>query len=235
MMVPRAYRFASSPPREAYLDEKSGGSWLTKKGTPAKADVTLPTKPIAVARTPSAPAITASKPMAVPKPERRHSAIAQTLPTRSRKTSARGTRHAPMSHNVNALPPAVAALLAMTAIPPPRPHQFQRQSRRQARVSIDELVDSWKSDDSLKPSYSSSPALSVLLEDANDFEERGLAAQESVTDDGFLYTRSASSESMPSLDADDRSVVSMSSPRTPRSLRSQRSSGNLKRDRARPL
>ncbi|KAK4554279.1 hypothetical protein LTR86_008487 [Recurvomyces mirabilis] len=157
-----------------------------------------------------------------------------TLASSGQHISTRSRRRAPQGHDPDALPPAVAALLAMTAIPPRRPTQSRKQSREQRRVSIDELVHDWKNDDKLKASYSSSPALSVLLEDVSDGEDTVAASQDSCADDGYLCNRSASSESVPSLDLDDRSVLSLSSPRTPASLRSRRSLTNLKRDKPRP-
>ncbi|KAK0854076.1 hypothetical protein LTS02_011689 [Friedmanniomyces endolithicus] len=231
MIVPRAYRYSSSPPNDAYSDEKNGGRWTTRKSSPAKVDITLPVRPPPADRTATEPTRAVSKPMAVPLPERSRSGTVQTLPSRSRKepTKARTT-----PHDANALPPAVAALLAITTIPRPRPNQFKRQSRGQRRVSIDELVSSWKSDDGLKPSFSSSPALSILLEHAGDLEEATAVLQNSAPEDG-LYMRSESSESVPSLDADDRSMLSVSSLRTPESLRSLKSSSTHKREKSRPV
>ena len=116
----------------------------------------------------------------------------------------------------------------MTAIPPPRPGQFRarrRQSREQRKLSIDELVNDWKSDEA---SYSSSPALSVLLEDGSDDEEDpgDVGSEEGMP--GYSYTpRSSSSESVPSLERDDRSALSsfgVSSPRTPPDLAGRRTS-----------
>ncbi|KAK0912509.1 hypothetical protein LTR57_014800 [Friedmanniomyces endolithicus] len=231
MIVPRAYRYSSSPPNDAYSDEKSGGRWTTRKSSTAKVDITLPIRPLPADRTATEPTRAVSKPMAVPLPERSRSGTVQTLPTRNRKepTKARTT-----PHDANALPPAVAALLAITTIPRPRPNQFKRQPRGQRRVSIDELVSSWKSDDGMKPSFSSSPALSILLEDASDLEETTAVSQNSAPEDG-LYMRSESCESVPSLDADDRSILSVSSLRTPESLRSLKSSSTHKREKSRPI
>ncbi|KAK0308380.1 hypothetical protein LTR01_005007 [Friedmanniomyces endolithicus] len=231
MIVPRAYRYSSSPPNDAYSDEKSGGRRTTRKSSPAKVDITLPIRPLPVDRTATEPTRAVSKPMAVPLPERSRSGTVQTLPTRTRKEP---TKASITPHDANALPPAVAALLAITTIPRPRPNQFKRQPRGQRRVSIDELVSSWKSDDGLKPSFSSSPALSILLEDASDLEETIAVSQHSAPEDG-LYMRSESSESVPSLDADDRSILSVSSLRTPESLRSLKSSSTHKREKPRPI
>lgn len=144
----------------------------------------------------------------------------------SRRPASGARRRTSPAHDATALPPAVAALLAVTAIPPRRPGSFRRKSSIARRISIDELVNEWKSDDTLAPSYSSSPALSILLEDCED-------TRDCLTDDGYLNGRSVSCESIPSLDADDQSVLSTCSPSTPGSLRSRKSSANLKRERAR--
>ncbi|EMC98074.1 hypothetical protein BAUCODRAFT_412362 [Baudoinia panamericana UAMH 10762] len=230
MMVPRAYSYSSSPPQALHMSEKISGRKGSRKHA-AHIERRPATRPEPSARTVTEPVKPASKPMAVPKPERSYSGTAQSVPTRTRKA----VRRLPATHIANALPPAVAALLAVTEIPPPKPHQLRRKSRDQRRVSIDELVSSWKSDDTLRASYSSSSALSVLLEDANRDVEPCSASHDSQGEMMFLHARSASSDSVPSLDADDRSVLSMGSPSTPGSLRSRKSNSNLKRDRARSV
>ncbi|KAF2767732.1 hypothetical protein EJ03DRAFT_275479 [Teratosphaeria nubilosa] len=172
-----------------------------------------------------------TKPVAVPTTERsRHAASSHAMPSRNPRASPRGMRISPASHDPNALPPAVAALLAMTAIPPPKASQFRRKSRDHRRISIDELVNEWKSDDSLHPSLSSSPALSVLLEDGELRRDRYPPPNEGLN---MLSIRSSSTESVPSLEADDRSVLSLGSPSTPESLRSRKSSSNLRREKLR--
>jgi hypothetical protein len=134
------------------------------------------------------------------------------------------------AHDPNALPPAVAALLAVTAIPPRRPNRYRSRRGADRRISIEELVSEWKSDESLKHSYGSSAALSVLLEDADYIFSKDCAGEMN-----YLTARSASSESMPSLTSDDRSVLSVGSPSTPGSLRSRRSYSNLKKEKSRSL
>ncbi|KAK4546424.1 hypothetical protein LTR36_002101 [Oleoguttula mirabilis] len=233
MMVPRSYRFASSPPKEVYDEQNKRRA--AKKGVPPKMEKRPAERPSPPEHTVTEPMKTVSKPVAVPIPTRGYSAGSQSMPSRTRNMAGRGTRKLPAAHDPNALPPAVAALLAVTAIPPPRPNQFRRKPRGHRRVSIDELVNEWKSDDTLRASYSSSPALSVLLEDHCEIDEQCISASEGTVECELLHTRSTSSESVPSLEADDRSVLSAGSPSTPGSLRSRRSVGNLKRDRARSL
>ncbi|KAK5129820.1 hypothetical protein LTR08_002797 [Meristemomyces frigidus] len=233
MIVPRAFRYASSPP-QGLFDERNEQR-TTSKSTPPQTETRLAVRPFPPDHSTTEPMKTVSKPVAVPTPVRGYSAGAHSMPTRSRTSLNRGTRKPSAAHDPNALPPAIAALLAVTAIPPPRPNQFRRRSRDHRRMSIDQLVSEWKSDGTLRPSYSSSPALSVLLEEF-DIEEQCISASAGTVENMLLHTRSASSESVPSLDGDDnRSVLSMGSPSTPESLRSRKSGSNIKRDRARSL
>lgn len=124
-------------------------------------------------------------------------------------------------HRPDALPPAVAALLAVTAIPPPKRTRTAklRQSHSSRRISIDELVQEWRSDSSLKSGLGSSASLGLLLESTHDqIEEQS------------TYSRSSSCDSIPSLDGgDDLSVLSVGSPATPESVRSPRSGSPLSR------
>lgn len=139
-------------------------------------------------------------------------------------------KHAPSTaHDPNALPPAIAALLAVTAIPPRRPNRYRSKRGADRRISIEELVSEWKSDESLKHNYGSSAALSVLLEDAEYMLSKGCTGEMN-----YLTARSASAESMPSLTSDDHSVLS-DSESTPGSLRSRRSFSNLKKEKSRSL
>ena len=53
-----------------------------------------------------------------------------------------------------------------------------------------------------------------------------------MPEESLLHTRTTSAESVPSLDADNRSIISNSSPSTPESLRSRKSILNLKREKS---
>ena len=237
MMVPRHYLLHSSPPKEN-RHEHSGRrtvrhSVLSKSGKESASAL----RSASPEPTKTGSARPASKPVPVPTLERSASAAAQSrsMPTRSRNVVSRGVRKQSAAHDPNALPPAIAALLAVTAIPPPRSSQFRRKAREQQRMSIDELVNEWKSDDTWKATYSSSPGLSILLEDGDNEEQWVGEVDDGMPDNGLLHTRKISSDSIPSLDSDDRSVMSMGSPATPDSLRSRKSSTALKRERARSI
>lgn len=137
----------------------------------------------------------------------------------------------PEKHRADAIPPSVAALLAMTTIPRPKPSQFKRRTSSSRSMSIDELVNEWKSDDSPGRSFGSSPSLHVLLEDLDELDPRSASSPEVGQESReYLHTRSTSSDSVPSLEADDRSLLSLGSPSTPGSLHSRRSSSNLRKD-----
>lgn len=116
------------------------------------------------------------------------------------------------------MPPAVAALLAVTAIPPPKTNQFRRRKSSQRQISIDELVQEWRSDDTLRTSYGSNTSLDLLLGSADEY------GPEMSSSEGLVGSRSTSSESIPSLEADDRSVLSFTDPSTPESVRSRKPS-----------
>lgn len=222
MMVPRAYRYsAAASPKD--LDEKEV---VRRKRPPplpkveAKKPAIRPTSP---ARTNTAPPRTPTP--AVDVPERSHTPESKRLPAmQSRKTGAGSSRDS--AHDPNALPPSVAALLAVTQIPRPRPGQFKRRPAASRRISIDELVNEWKSEESLKSNLSSSPALSMLLEDQDEGEE-----QNNTTEDDYMFARSTSVESIPSLEDDDRSILSNGSLPTPESLRSRKSISNLRKEK----
>lgn len=166
-----------------------------------------------------------SRPVDVPSPEKARFSGSKTLGHHSKgRASGAGKRkdQMPAQHRADALSPSVAALLAMTTIPR-RSKQTQRRSSSKRQVSIDELVNEWKSDDSLVKSYESSP-LSILLESADEQEEARSSSLQSELYHRSSYERSESSDSVPSLEGDAHSMFSMGSPATPTSMRSRKSS-----------
>ncbi|OQO14429.1 hypothetical protein B0A48_01306 [Cryoendolithus antarcticus] len=269
MLVPRSYKYSSSPPREVLENEKTGGFGFRKanRGIKAKNEHTRPepVRTTTVARSvPAEAERVPSRPMNVPVADaravsgrsassghvlrtdaprpvvdgRRSQSDSLSPQAYKRRTAGGMSRPTPRSgppHRADALSPSVAALLAMTAIPPPKPHQVRRR-RTDRKMSIDELVHSWKSDVSLGPVYSSSPSLSVLLESAHDIDADSTpSATPQTVSRSYPHLRSTSSESMPSLERDDRSVRSGGSPSTPGSLRSRRSLQNLRKELVRSL
>lgn len=230
-MVPRSFRYTAAPPMES-LDEKDV-RMRPRKSLPTKSRITSIPRPLSPVRTVTEPTRMPTQPVSVPKPERTVKAEATSMPAVNRSANATGRKTS--KHDPNALPPAVAALLAVTEIPRPRRNQFQRRSAKPRRISLDELVHEWKNDESLKSTYGSSPALSVLLEDPDSGDAPLPASAQSVPEESFLYTRSVSADSVPSLEADDISILSNESLSTPESLRSRKSSSNLRKQASRSL
>ncbi|KAF2168003.1 hypothetical protein M409DRAFT_21450 [Zasmidium cellare ATCC 36951] len=225
MQVPRSFKYSSSPPMADALHERPARRSPTRKPKP---DVNVTSRPVSPARTESEPvAIPSPKSTNAPAFEPSPADQSHEMPNYRSQTLPIGRRKPSSAHDPNALPPAVAALLAVTAIPPRKPNRYRRRPGSDRRISIEELIQEWKSDSSLKSTSYGSPALNVLLEDT-DCEDEDSERRDSGPDPAFLNARSASSESMPSLEADDRSVLSVGSPSTPGSLRSRKSYQNLK-------
>lgn len=118
------------------------------------------------------------------------------------------------SHDSNAIPPAVAALLAVTAIPKMPPRRTRKHSTMDKRISMDELIQEWKQDDSDTPSSLVGSPMDLLLGrvDESESEYGSLQSIEQDKESSFITSRSISSESIttipPSLDFDDPSFSS---------------------------
>ncbi|KAH9871489.1 hypothetical protein IAQ61_005668 [Plenodomus lingam] len=116
-------------------------------------------------------------------------------------------------HDPSAVPPAVAALLAVTAIPKMPPRRQRKPSAMDRTISMDELIQEWKQDDSeLSSSYGASP-LDLLLGRVDESEDDcGSLMSMEQEKDSILTSRSISSESIPtmppSLDYDNPSYLS---------------------------
>ncbi|KAK2604943.1 hypothetical protein N8I77_007833 [Diaporthe amygdali] len=122
-------------------------------------------------------------------------------------------------HSPDAIPPSVAALLAVTAIPPPRSQRAQRQRlAKEKRLTVDSILEqSQESEKELSLNFIKGP-LDVLLSPPEDLEDDELSIGES-TIASPLSTRTVSYESvqsMPSL-ADSFSTDTVSSVGTPHS------------------
>ncbi|KAI8932153.1 hypothetical protein NX059_011036 [Plenodomus lindquistii] len=117
------------------------------------------------------------------------------------------------SHDSTAVPPAVAALLAVTAIPKMPMRRQRKHSSMDRRISMDELIQEWKQDDSEVPSpYGGSP-MDLLLGRVDESEDEYGSLVSMEQEKGSIMTsRSISSESIatmpPSLDYDNPSFVS---------------------------
>ncbi|KAL5114132.1 hypothetical protein ACEQ8H_007976 [Pleosporales sp. CAS-2024a] len=151
-----------------------------------------------------------SKPVVIPSrmPSRTTSAP-QTVRARGANAGRPHYLHSPHSDTI---PPAVAALLAVTSIPK-LPQRRRKPAVPDRRISMDELIQEWKQDDSdISSSVVGSP-LDLLLGrlDESDDEYGSLQSMEQEKD-SFSASRSISSDSLatmpPSLDYDGPSYSS---------------------------
>ncbi|PNS19310.1 Vacuolar protein sorting-associated protein 18 [Sphaceloma murrayae] len=166
---------------------------------------------------PEPPSPTLSKPVTIPsRNTSRRSANTRSSNATSQTQTRRDTPTPTTRHRKDALAPSVAALLAVTAIPP-RKVVSKRRSDAQRTVSIDALVQEWKSEALSMPSYGSHKTMDILLDTTEAAHEGNEGSLESVDDypDHSLSSRSASSDSIPSLDMDEQSFVSLGNPPTP--------------------
>ncbi|KAG9997798.1 hypothetical protein KCU72_g19059, partial [Aureobasidium melanogenum] len=222
MLVPRSFKYSSSPdsqkqrPSSTPKFKKSFVTPPTSTSTPPpRSDASNYSQPPPHAPwilTPAMPStLQPSRPVEIPSPRRSPRDLKHVRSSRASSKSSRTSRNSETKHRPDALPPAVAALLAVTAIPPPK-SQTRRKKSPIRDMSIDELIQEWRKDSSTKSSYSSA-SLDMLLgsADEDDYEH-------------MYSSRSTSCDSIPSLDGDEGSVMSISNPATPDSIRSRKSS-----------
>ncbi|KAK7699427.1 hypothetical protein SLS57_012402 [Botryosphaeria dothidea] len=209
-----------------------GSVRMPRPRSPARPTRTAPAVQPATNPVPSAPVH--SKPMVIPA---RNQPAPASQPARQRPSHGSRKPRSPSEHQPNAIPPAVAALLAVTSIPKPRRTSSPRRRLQYAdrRISIDELIEEWRAEDKeISPGSYGSP-LDILLERVDDCDtDDSLSIEESSQKErDFVSPRSVSSESIPSVpDLDEeRSVLSWSSPSTPRSPSLARRTGERKEKR----
>ncbi|KAK3322216.1 hypothetical protein B0H66DRAFT_194909 [Apodospora peruviana] len=121
-------------------------------------------------------------------------------------------------HTLDAIPPSVAALLAITNIPPPRSSRSVRSTKigREKRMTVGSIIErSQESEKELSLTLSKGP-LDLLLSPPEDLEGDDISICDSNLG-STLSTRTVSMESMPSLGESftTDTLSSLDSPRTP--------------------
>ncbi|KNG52456.1 hypothetical protein TW65_00268 [Stemphylium lycopersici] len=152
-----------------------------------------------------------SKPVGIPSRTPLKSA-SSTQTVRMRGEHGGRSARSSQSHDAKALPPAVAALLAVTAIPK-MPTRRRQRSTMDRRISMDELIQEWKQDDpDTPPSLVGSP-MDLLLGRVDESDDEYSSVMSMEQEKGsFLTSRSISSDSIstlpPSLDYENPSYAS---------------------------
>jgi hypothetical protein len=180
--------------------------------------------------------VVSSLPMIIP--PRRESSAYTIVPTTIRESKAVGRPND--VHDPAAVPPAMAALLAMTEIPHPKGRSFRQKRPIPRNVSMDQLLDEWKNDASVKSVSSSlgkgSP-LDFLVQPASDVSEVDelLLSVETDKEGMSLSSRSVSSDSIhstPSLYTEESTLSTWSTPVTPApSVMARRAARQERRER----
>ncbi|KAJ4308973.1 hypothetical protein N0V94_009140 [Neodidymelliopsis sp. IMI 364377] len=210
MISPRSFSYlqhAPPSPRSRPQD---------KMGTRSQRNPLSPrtTNPVHTPRSSAEPAadmLKHSSPVVIPPRTPTRASSTQTVRVKGQNGGrpARSTK----SHNPDALPPAVAALLAITAIPrmPPR---RRKRSALDRNMSMDELIQEWKQDDTDIPSSLSGSPMDLLLGRVDESESEYGSSLPSMEQERerFAASRSISSDSLstlpPSLDYDTPSYSS---------------------------
>lgn len=216
MMVPRAYRYTSPTPglpskhndKDIVAIQPAGRPPSPKP--PRKTDVGRSTSmPSAFSPTPATP----SKPVVIP---------TRTRDGGMRKSKGQDERTDKMPesvgnpHDPSLVPSSVSALLAMTSIPNPRQKPMPANQWIGSRRAGHGAREGAQKEYSRRSLSSSSPQTwDFLLSPPRD-DELGSGSLESDTTLGpSSSVRSMSTESMPSLEADEESLCSASDPATP--------------------
>ncbi|KAK3996040.1 hypothetical protein QBC44DRAFT_5917 [Cladorrhinum sp. PSN332] len=168
------------PSRRREQPATLGARALSPPPTTTTVTITRPTATAAPVQIPMRPK---SRDMAHPQKPRRH-----------HLTSQRPNE----MHSPDAIPPSVAALLAITSIPPPRQTRSVRQTKMDKRMTVESIIErAQESEKEFSLTLSKSP-LDLLLMAPEDLEADDMSLCES-TMGSILSTRTVSFESIPSL------------------------------------
>lgn len=212
MMVARPYRRAS---RTLASDrgevEAEGGSIHSTEATQATEKRKLSAESLSPQRITVIPSVIPSQPVVIPSRARRSD-------YRRRREKAleiadRPPYHDPQ-HDRHSIPPAVAALLAMTSIPAQRHARWSRHP-----IPGFGLVDRGSSRDGKPPPHApteqSLGSWGMLLSPPIEADSDGMSLTSDITADPPSSIGSSSSESMPLLETDTESSGSASTPSIP--------------------
>ncbi|KAK4123855.1 hypothetical protein N657DRAFT_680973 [Parathielavia appendiculata] len=125
-------------------------------------------------------------------------------------------RHPRDVHSRDAIPPSVAALLAVTNIPPPKAARSLRQTKLEKRMTVESIIErAQESEKELSLKLSKRP-MDILLMAPEDLEADDASICDSIPE-SVLSSRTVSMDSMPSLSnsvATDP-LSSLDTPQTP--------------------
>lgn len=229
-MVPRAYLYTSSAASTGRSQGDENGKSIKAREVPSRSEKKRSTASRAnPAEMLIIPPATPSQPVVIPTrtrvggPRRKR----QKAPEGGLIPGLHGSRH-----NPQAIPPSVAALLAVTSIPGQRP--TKRPQRGPRAVSPADAESPRDAKASRQASSDQSPrSWGILLSPPCEADPDDLGFMSDTTRGPLSSFGSLSSESMPALEADTDSLGSASSPSTPGITIVKRNSGE-RRPKASP-
>ncbi|KAI4186832.1 MAG: hypothetical protein L6R41_003217 [Letrouitia leprolyta] len=214
-MVPRAYAYTSAPSQPSKQQKMAQAQNPIRQSSTRQVEPTATKKQTSGSKpsrmTTISPAVP-SKPVVIPTRTGSHR-----RPSNSHTRADRLKIKHNVAHDIQAVPPSVAAFLAITDIrqKPTLLHRSKRLSHQNEKEDLEEGADNELGGSALS---ASSPCSWRLLlsppQDIVDDECSGFGSDDNTLG-SFSPLRSLSNESMPSLDTDNESGYASSSPSTP--------------------
>ncbi|KAI9816855.1 MAG: hypothetical protein M1827_001500 [Pycnora praestabilis] len=218
-MASRSFLYPLRPTTHSAKQMENDAATITQPRSPLKEETDpLGIRPSVKTSMSSPPPLSPSRPVVIP--TRNHTGGPREihgLHDRS-QINTKSSRSTSATHNPGSIPPAVAALLAVTSIPPLKSGKVTRwrSDRNYIQPSILSLLDgSQVEEKGIAMSAQAKSPLDLLLSSPEELDEGELSFDSESTIEPVLSVRSTSSESVPSLDTDDESTASFSSPSTP--------------------
>jgi hypothetical protein len=217
MLAPRSYLFTRQQPSHSSSSKSKNEGANSKQRThsPDKQDkkTSLPAMSATTTETEERPT-TPSSPVIIPLRGTRDTSPAQRSQTRTerrqngRKQSDRFERRSRTVHSPDAIPPSVAALLAITSIPPPKSNSsVRRRTGAEQRLTVNAILEHTGVSEKEYSLSLGRSSLDLLLSPPEELEEDDLVGSEAGRE-SIMSSRTLSSDSMPSLD--DESMLSPS-------------------------
>lgn len=224
MLSPRAYLF-TRPPSSAslksndthYEDSKNSKQRNEVRTRNARREMS-PTSTVTTSKT------TTSDPVIIPTRSQRASSRDRQKQKGRKERGQNGRKQLESSaqrardiHSPDSIPPSVAALLAVTSIPPQRSKTSRRGNSSQQPLTVDAVLEHTRvSEKELDISYKKNP-MDILLSPPEELEEEDVMGSDAGVESSYMSSRTISTESIPSLD--DGSIgddsFSFASPTTP--------------------
>ncbi|KAI9759211.1 MAG: hypothetical protein M4579_002498 [Chaenotheca gracillima] len=211
MFAPKQYLYSPSPKSSGPSESQREPS----KPSRGQRETSQPRQPRQATQPPvTPPRSEPSQPVSIPSRSR---PIRNGQTSTSRPQYSRTARTSPENHKSDSVPPSVAALLAVTSIPPhSSPGSNQRRFRGNASPRSHTLRRSPSAKAPRIPDVMSPRSvMDVLLSPPDETEEQETDdGDEKSGGDEETSSRSISFDSMPSLDTDDESFMSPTTPST---------------------